>query len=578
MAGKSVYKIAHEGGACNSSGTPVQVFLNDDNSLSAYCFSCCKPVSLGDDYKRPDNIKVKTDEEMLAELEVVRSCPRPETPFRSISPEMYKMYGVRLMVSEFDGTTPYALALPYTLDGKIVQFKIRTLEHKKMWWVGKKQEAGVDLFGWELAKRSGAKTIYITEGEFDAIALQQILQEMDKGTAYAGRKFAVVSIPNGVHSALEALERQGEELDSRFDEVVLVFDDDLEGQKAAKEIANLYPDTLSVRLPEKDANDCLAKGKLKAARDAVIFRASKPEFNDVASFADYEDEALEEVVIGFSLPWDGVTDITYGLRHTELIAIGGGTGSGKTLLAHEISAWFAKEHDALLLLAMMEETPRETVRNISGKVDNVPYHVPNTEYDKELCRKTIRSLDPNIDLWLPENQTSPDETWNSIKRAITTLVSKRTRLDPDHQKPCVVIVDNMTTLSEGLDSSARNDFIGKVVGEANQIRLKHNIIIIFLSHLNPPDSKSRSHENGAPVLESQFTGSRAMQRYCTFMIGFVRNKKAVDNSCSYIEVLKNRLYGRTGAVKTYYVRNTGRLLQNSWAEEQFKDKDIVKTG
>lgn len=576
MAGKSLYKMKHDDPSCQSSSNTLQVFLNDDDTLSAYCFSCCKPVTLDGSFKRPEGIHVKTDEEMFEELEVVRSCERPTTSFRSLSPEMLKYYGVRLIVSEFDGKTPYALGLPYTLDGKIVQFKIRTLEHKKMWWVGKKQEAGVDLFGWELAKRCGAKTLYITEGEFDAIALQQILQEMDKGTTYSGRQFAIVSIPNGVHSALEALERQGEELDTRFDEIVLVFDDDVEGQKAAKEIASLYPDTLSVRLPEKDANDCLKKGKLKATRDAVIFRASKPEFNDVAGFASYADEALEDVVMGFSLPWDDVTDLMYGLRHTELIAIGGGTGSGKTLLAHELAAHFAIKHDANILLAMMEETPRETVRNVSGKVDDVPYHMPELEYDKVQCRKTIELLGPNIDLWLPENQTAPEETWASIKRAIISLVSKRARLDPDQKKPCLVIVDNMTTLSEGLDSSSRNDFIGKVVGEANQLRIKHNLMIVFLSHLNPPDSKSRSHENGAPVLESQFSGSRAMQRYCTFMIGFVRNKKAVDNSCSYIEILKNRLYGRTGAVKTYYISRTGRLIQSGWTKEQFADKDVVK--
>lgn len=565
MAGRSAYKIKHDDPKCQSSGKPVQVFLNDDGSSSAYCFSCCKPVNLGADHEKPDNIHVKSYEEMVQDVEDTKQCPYPDRAFRALTPESLKYFGVRMMLSEYDGKTPFALALPYTNEeGKLVQYKIRTLAEKKMWWIGVKPDNSVDLFGWPRAKSSGAKTLYVTEGEFDAIALRQILREMNKGGQFKDQEFACVSVPNGISSALEALERQGEELDTRFDEIVLVFDDDIQGQEAAKKICALYPDTLNVRLPEKDANECLIKGKLKATRDAVIFRAQVAEFNDTHKFSHYEEEALEEVVMGLSLPWSSLSDLIYGLREREFIAIGGGTGCGKTLLAHELAAHFAVVHEEEILMCMMEETPRETVQNVSGKIDNIPYHVPNLTFDKDQLRRTIRSLD-NITLWNPENRTDPKSTWESIKRSIKAGGGRFK----------MIIIDNMTVMSEGLSPTERNDYIGMVASDCSELMMKLNCRIVVLSHLNSPDKNAKSHENGAPVLESQFTGSRALQRYCTLMFGFVRNKTAVDSSCSYIECLKHRKYGRVGISKTYYVRATGRLIETNWDGEKFKTKDVV---
>lgn len=564
MAGRSAYKIAHDDPSCKSLGKPVQVFLNDDGTTSAYCFSCCKPVNLGEGHEKPDHIHVKSYEEMEQDVADIRTCPYPDQTFRGLTPESLKYFGVRMMLSEYDGKTPFALALPYTnSEGKLCQFKVRTLAEKKMWWLGVRPDDGVDLFGWLRAKSSGAKTLYITEGEYDAIALRQILKEMNKGGAYKDQEFAVVSIPNGINSALESLERQGEDLDTRFDEIVLVFDDDVQGQEAAKRICSLYPDTLNVRLPEKDANECLIKGKLKATRDAVIFRAQAVEFTDTRSFASYEEEALEPIVMGKSLPWQGLTDLIYGFREQEFIAIGGGTGCGKTLIGHELAAWFSTIHREEILMCMMEETPRETVQNVCGKLDNIPYHIPELEFDKEKLRETIRSV-TRITLWEPENRTDPVSTWESIKRSIKAGGGKYK----------MIIIDNLTILSEGMNSSERNDFIGAVAGDCAELMLKLNCKIIVLSHLNPPDKKARSHEEGAPVLESQFTGSRALQRYCTLMFGFARNKKAVDPSCSYIECLKHRKYGRVGLRKTYYKRNTGRLIEQNWSIEDFESKKL----
>ena len=132
----------------------------------------------------------------------------------------------------------------------------------------------------------------------------------------------------------------------------------------------------------------------------------------------------------------------------------------------------------------------------------------------------------------------------------------------------------MTTLSEGLPSSEKNEFIGLVAKELVELAMKFDFQAIIFSHLNAPDKSAKSHEAGGRVLESQFTGSRALMRYSHVMVGFERHKQAKDPNCSIIRVLKNRKYGKTGYLKTYYNANTGRLQEFNWDDSLYETNKI----
>ena len=77
------------------------------------------------------------------------------------------------------------------------------------------------------------------------------------------------------------------------------------------------------------------------------------------------------------------------------------------------------------------------------------------------------------------------------------------------------------------------------------------------------------------VLESQFTGSRALQRYSHFMFGFERNKQAVVEHVSKFRVLKNRPYGRTGMFKTAYNTATGTATRTGLARREFRGQRLM---
>ena len=66
-------------------------------------------------------------------------------------------------------------------------------------------------------------------------------------------------------------------------------------------------------------------------------------------------------------------------------------------------------------------------------------------------------------------------------------------------------------------------------------------------------------------------------RYSHMIFGFERNKGAVDPDCSYLCLIKNRKYGRTCRVKTYYSQKNGRLKQRNWDDESYADKASAST-
>ena len=147
---------------------------------------------------------------------------------------------------------------------------------------------------------------------------------------------------------------------------------------------------------KKDANDCLRSGRLKAARNACVFQSRATLSNTTLSLASVIADAMKDPEWGLSYPWPSLTDYTYGQRKGELVSIGGGTGTGKTLIGHELAAWNAKKHGWHTLMIMMEETSVITAKSIAGKVDNVPYHIPldkmKEPYDTDKLEQTLVDL------------------------------------------------------------------------------------------------------------------------------------------------------------------------------------------
>lgn len=172
--------------------------------------------------------------------------------------------------------------------------------------------------GMLLIRQNGKVTV---TGNCDAVALWQVICESNKGD-FAGNIPAVVSIPHGAASAARDIGRLLPRIRQHFKEVVLVFDMDEPGRKAAEEVCKILPEAMSAELPAKDANECLMEGYKKALFNAVRFKAAKPKNSRIVDAESLHEAAKEPAAYGVSWPWEYVTEKTRGIRKGETIYIG----------------------------------------------------------------------------------------------------------------------------------------------------------------------------------------------------------------------------------------------------------------
>tara|TARA_R110002020_G_scaffold286542_1_gene502105 strand:- start:226 stop:1947 length:1722 start_codon:yes stop_codon:yes gene_type:complete len=559
--GQCVEKITCE--ECGGSDC-LQTFYDDvKENYYAICFGGCGMKFYKDPYGTdPDSapdIVVKSEEEIYEEIQDVKSCKVFDEDFRGIPKSQWKQWSVRLLVSEYDGKTPYAVAFPYSDEGPLSGWKCATLKKKAFWSLGNTK--GADPFGFERAMKLGGKSLYITEGEYDAIAADYCLVKAQAGKKFAREAYPVVSLPSGAGSVAATLKKILKRVQARgFKEIVFLMDGDEAGQAAEKQAHALLPNMMKrVQMPTgcKDANDALQNGKYMELASNMLWNAHKPPIKGVIQVADILGRIQERPTMGLSYPWDDITELTYGQRFGECSAIGGGTGCGKTVIAHELAAHNFKEHGEATFMVLLEESNPDTIRNVCGKLDSLPYHKPDAEYDMEQFMATVQSLQGKVLLWDDEGNTQQrfeiDEIISAIRFNVAEFGIK------------FVALDNMTRIVDHLSASDANEFINKYASELEGLSVELGIHIDVFSHLNAPKFGA-SHEEGAEVVPSQFTGSKGMMRSFPVMMGFQRNKYAPDGaaSYSYTSVLKNRKFGGEGKVKTQYDQRTGRLLQNEW--------------
>ena len=249
--------------------THLQTYLNVDESLgmewyTSFCHGPCWE-NKGDVYTKLGQAPkkdIKTPEQLQEETDDVRKCVlfKPRGSYRGIPSKFYRSWGVRLLYSEFDGKTPYGLAFPYSDYGKLCGWKGRPLNKKSFYAIGRTSDA--DPFGIERAFKIGGDTLYITEGEFDAIALDYCMY-----LASGQMVHPVISLTAGGGSIGKNFDYIYTRIKKRgYKNIVLVLDDDLVGEMAEEEAKELWGDMIYVvKKPQgcKDANDAAINGKGK---------------------------------------------------------------------------------------------------------------------------------------------------------------------------------------------------------------------------------------------------------------------------------------------------------------------------
>lgn len=538
-------------------GNHLMILENSEGERFAKCNRCghyVPPDEFDPSKVKPRERKEITDEELKEILKELNECPIQDLKERCIPQYVCERFGVRVGFSTERAGEVDSHLYPKTKNKQIQGYKVRNLSPKYFYSIGRGKDS--DLFGFPQLARGDTyrRKLFIFEDELSCMSGFYVLdkyktQRMKQANMYP----ACAALPDGAGSAVAALSRNMD-LIQDFEEVILCFDSDEAGQDAVEEVTKILPNIKTVKLPLKDANDMLMDKREKELYNLLLGRAERPEVIGVVSVLDCLEEALKKPEFGYSYPWEDLTNLTYGQRIGEIVAVGGGVGCGKTAMAHEIAAWNWKEHQQKSFMVMLEEQNGDTIKNVASKVDHVPYHRPDMEFNQQGLTKTATSMNEYIHLWKSNINQAVRYDFDKIVQAIR-YHAVVTRISH-------VFFDNITAATQHLTPSEINTEVGRIAMTLAGLADELDLQIFIFSHLNTPSS-GPSHEEGGQVREFQFTGSRALMRWCQVILGFERNKQADgdDQHLSQIRMLKNRKYGGSGVVETVFDPCTNGIIQ-----------------
>lgn len=452
---------------------------------------------------------------------------------RGITEETCGKFGVR--VGSYRGKKVHLY--PYYRDNQVVACKVRDKD-KNFTFIG--DTSNPPLFGMNLW--SSGKKIIVTEGEIDALTVSQL----------QGNKWPTVSVPNGANGAKKSLSKNLEFFNG-FDEVVLMFDMDDPGQKAAKECAELFaPGKAKIaRLPLKDPNECLLNGKGQEVIQA-IWNAKSYRPDGIISGVDlWEEVNRDDVVSTIGYPWVGLNVKTSGLRKGELVTFTAGSGIGKSAIVREIAYHLLMNGETVGML-MLEENPKRTALGLMGIDLNKPLHLSKEGVTDEEFSNSFNRVIGSGKCYLYDHFGSSD---------IDNLVSRIRYLS----KGCGcgwIILDHLSIVVSGLQDGDERRLIDNTMTILRTLVEETGIGMILVSHLKRPDG-NKGHEEGALTSLSQLRGSHAIAQLSDIVIGLERNQQSDNPNLTTVRVLKNRFSGDTGvATQLNYSRETGRLTED----------------
>lgn len=456
---------------------------------------------------------------------------------RRIKEATCRKYGVTVDPTNGSYHLPY-----YSKEGEAVAVKVRG-QDKMFRWSGTPTKATA-MFGQQLF--GSGKYITITEGELDALAAYELL----------GSKYPVVSIRDGASSAVKSIKENLDYLDN-FEHIVICFDNDEAGKKAANKISELLPPkkVLIVNLTLKDANEYLIKGVGKEFINE--WWSAKPYTPEgiIEGSTLWELITTEDTTPSVDYPWEDLNGLTYGMRQGELITISAGTGLGKSSFIKELVYHLLTETEDNIGLLFMEQNIKKTGLDMLSLAVEKPLHLPGVEVEES----TMRSA---FDATLGTGKLFLYDSWGSAD--INTVISVIRNLA--NGSDCKwIFLDHISILVSDQRNIDERRALDEIMTKLAMLVQETGIGLILVSHLRRPNTQG--HEDGGITSLAQLRGTAAIGQLSDMVIGLERNGQAedmIERHTTTVRVLKNRFAGLTGVgCQLFYDLNTGRLTEGS---------------
>ena len=444
---------------------------------------------------------------------------------------------------------PVQIANYKDASGQRVAQKIR-FRNKDFHTRGDIKEAG--LYGQHLWSGKGKKAI-VCEGEIDALSVSQS----------QGNKWPVYSVPNGSAGASKAI-RKSIELLNGYEEVIFCFDSDDAGIRASRECAQVLPPGKAkiAKLPLKDANDMLVKGRVRELIDC-IWQAKVYRPDGIVNGKDLWDiVSAEDSMSSCEYPYEGVNKKTLGMRRGEIVTITAGAGIGKSQVCREMANHMLNQEETIGYIAL-EESNKRTGLGFMGLYLNRPLHLGNVEVEEEEFKEAF-------DHTLNTGRIYMYDHWGSLEG--NNLLNK-IRYMVTACGCSFIILDHISIVVSGIEEGDERRTIDNLMTKLRGLVEEVNCGLILVSHLKRPQG-NKGHEDGAQTSMSQLRGSASIGQLSDIVIGCERDQQGDDPDRTTVRVLKNRWTGETGiACELDYDHKTGRLTEVPLDEIPFDEEE-----
>ena len=362
----------------------------------------------------------------------------------------------------------------------------------------------------------------------------------------------MVSLPHGAASAKKDLQKQIPLLQG-YSEIVLFFDNDDAGHKAAEESAGVLPPgkVKIARLDKyKDASDALQANDAEAIRKA-IWNAEEYRPDGIV-----EGKSLHKLVTtplppaDHDYPFQCLQDKLHGIRYQELTTITSGSGQGKSTFCRQLAVNLLTQGERVGYLAL-EESNRRTALGLMSTAVGKSLHIG--EHDQTELEEHFRNTIANWHLYLFDGFGSfdPSIIYNRIEYLASGLECR------------IIFVDHLSILLSGLEGDERR-MLDQTMTRLRSLVERTGISLFLVSHLRRTSNDRTSHEEGGKVSLSQLRGSAGIAQLSDQVIALERNQQSeTERDITTLRIVKNRYSGETGfAGKIRFDLNTSRFTEH----------------
>jgi len=455
---------------------------------------------------------------------------------RGIDPEVCKLYGIQIQTDADGKPVRYAYKYPHTV-------KYRAFDDKSKTWIKDKGVGMNHLFGPEFNSNSSNK-LYVTEGEFDAASLYQIL----------GQKFFVKSLPSA--SIGEKFIKQNYNYLNSFKEIIYAGELDDAGRRSAERLYESFPTKLYyVPMSKyKDANEFLMAGD----GEELKWTALKPQRYSPDNFFCSDEEVAQ--AIRTENPYDytptghtGLDDKIRGIVKGGLTFLKAPRGTGKTEVIRYFETGLLKNPDTRIALLHMEEMRSTTYRAMAT------YHLGVNVRTKDDAQENGVSEDDVVKAALEATQGERTIVFEMRSHDDPLKLLEYTRLASTVYGAEYIFVDHVQRLAylsqTGVDGAT--SVLTSLGARMAQLSKELNIGVVFISQVND-DGRTKY----ASSLEEEAI-------ICIKIERDVENEDTtVQNTTDFI-VDKNRPFARLGrAGSVYYDPETTLLTEDTRERER----------